>query len=150
MIAMEELELNDPNMEFSALVAAVQGFGGIVESLDTLWAERTQLSVQWDPVQGIVTEGSGDHSSKDLSDSLDASTSSEEIVMKHFDPRSTALSAELVALCNLYDRHILRQKVIIQLSLPASERAKLRSSGGVAAQSKSDSSVASQASFSEQ
>ena len=53
--------------------------------------------------------------------------------MKHFDPRSTALPAELVPLCNLYDRHILRQKVIIQLSLPASDRAKLRGSGGDAA-----------------
>jgi hypothetical protein len=37
---------------------------------------------------------------------------------------------ELVPLCNLYDRHILRQKVIIQLSLPTSDRAKMRGSGG--------------------
>jgi hypothetical protein len=130
MIAMEELELNNADMGFAALTTALRGFGAIVESLDTFWTERIQLPVQWDPVQGIVTEGSGDHSSKDLSDSLDASTSSEETVMKHFDPRTTALPVELIPLCNLYDRHILRQKVVIQLSLPANERGKLRSSGG--------------------
>ena len=58
--------------------------------------------------------------------------------MKHFDPRTTALPAELVPLCNLYDRHILRQKVVIQLSLPANARGKLRSSGGDAVLEKVD------------
>ena len=138
MTAMERLEWNDPSMEFSALVADLQGFGGIVERLDTFWAERIQLSVQWDPVQGIVIEGSRTYSSKDMSDSLDASTSSEETAMKHFNPRNTALPAELVPLCNLYDRHMLRQKVVIQLSLPAGDRAKMRSSGGDAAIEKVD------------
>jgi hypothetical protein len=129
--------LNDPNLKFSALITDLQGFG-IVERLDTFWAERIQLSVQWDPIQGIFVEGSTDYSAKDLFDSLDASTSSEETVTKHFDPRNTALPAELVPLCNLYDRHILRQKVVIQLSLPAGDQAKMRSSGGDAAIEKVD------------
>ena len=90
MTAMEELESNDPSMEFSALVADLQGFGGRVERLDTFWAERIQLSDQWDLVQGMVVEGASNYSSK--------------------DPRNTALPAELVPLCNLYDRHILRQR----------------------------------------
>jgi hypothetical protein len=136
--AMEELELNDPNVGFAALLTTLQGFGGIVERLDTFWAEKIQQSVQWDPVQGIVTDCSKNTSLKDLSDNLDASTSSEETVVKHFDPRNTALPIELVPLCNLYDRHILRQKVIIQLSLSADDRIKMRSSGGDVATGKVD------------
>jgi hypothetical protein len=50
--------------------------------------------------------------------------------MKHFDPREAPLPAELIPLCNLYDRHILRQKVVIELSLSTEERIKMRSSGG--------------------
>ena len=81
-------------------------------------------------MQGVVTECSKTTPPKDLSDSLDASTSSEETVAKHFDLRKAAFPIELMPLCNLYDRHILRQKVIIQLSLPTSDRAKMRGSGG--------------------
>jgi hypothetical protein len=74
MTAMEELELNDPSMEFAALVTALQEFGGIVERSDTFWAERIQHAVQWDPTQGVVTERPKTVSSKDPSDNLDAST----------------------------------------------------------------------------
>ena len=48
--------------------------------------------------------------------------SSEETVLKYFDPRTTSIPDDLVPLCNLYDRHILRQKVIIQLSLTTEAR----------------------------
>ena len=83
---MEELELNDPSMEFAALVTALQEFGGIVERSDTFWAERIQHSVQWDSLQGVVTECPKTTPPKDRSDSLDASTSSEETVVNCFDP----------------------------------------------------------------
>ena len=96
MIAMDEFELSDPNVEFTALVTALQEFGGIVERSDTFWAERIQHAVQWDPTQGVVTERPKTVSSKDPSDSLDASTSSEETVMKHFDFRKAPLPAELI------------------------------------------------------
>ena len=135
---MDEFELSDPNVEFTALVTALQEFGGIVERSDTFWAERIQHAVQWDPTQGVVTERPKTVSSKDPSDSLDASTSSEETVMKHFDPRQAPLPIELVPLCNLYDRHILRQKVVIQLSLPTSDRIKMRSSSGDTAMERVD------------
>ena len=104
-----------------------------MEQLDTFWAERFQHSMQWDAKQGMVTE-----QMKESSENLDASMSSEETVLKHFDHRNTALPIELVPLCNLYDRHILRQEVIIQLSLSADDRIKMRSSGGDVATGKVD------------
>jgi hypothetical protein len=49
-----------------------------------------------------------------------------------------AIRAELVPLCNLYDRHILRQKMTIQLSMPTSEQKKIRNSGGDTVVQKAD------------
>jgi hypothetical protein len=67
-----------------------------VEQLDTFWAERFQHSVQWDAKQGMVIE-----QMKESSENLDASMSSEETVLKYFDPRTTSLPDDLVPLCNL-------------------------------------------------
>ena len=128
MTAMEELETNDPNLAFAELITSLQERGAIVERSDTFWAERFQHSVQWDARQGTVIE-----QTKELSESLDTSMSSEETVLKYFDPRTFPLPDELVPLCNLYDRHILRQKVIIQLSLTADARTKTQCSSGDAA-----------------
>ena len=129
MATMEEWGQKSSNLDFSKIVEDLRGLGALVESLDTFWTERTQLSVAWDSNQGVAYNKSGNISNI-LSDSLDASTSSEEAITKHFDPLTMTIPTELVPLCNLYDRHILRQKVIIQLSVPISEQGKIRSSGG--------------------
>jgi hypothetical protein len=125
MTAIEELEASDPNLSFVDFINILQEKRAIVERSDTFGAERFQHSVQWDARQGIIVE-----QMNEPSENLDASMSSEETVLKHFDPRTTPLPDELVPLCKLYDRHILRHKVIIQLSLTAEARAKTQYSSG--------------------
>jgi hypothetical protein len=134
-IAMDEWELQGSEIDFSALVEGLRAFGALVETLDTFWTEINQITARWDSKQGVVLDRSGNDVPNDLSDSLGTSTSSEEGSTKHFDPRSTDLPRELVPLCNLYDRHILRQNVVIQLSL---ERVKIRRSGVDTAMEKVD------------
>ena len=128
--SLDEWDRKNSSAECAALVTSLQACGGIVERSDTFWAERIQYSVRWDPLQGAVIDCSKAFASKDLQSSLDASDPLDEKIRTHFDPRKTLLPSELIPLCNLYDRHILRQKVIIELSLPLKERTELRSSGG--------------------
>jgi len=84
---MEELDRRDSTAECVAFVTSLQEFGRIIERSDTFWAERIQYPVQWDPVQGVVTECSKVIASKDPSDNFDALTSSEETARTYFDPR---------------------------------------------------------------
>ena len=108
MATMEEWGQKSSSIDFSMTVEDLRGLGALVDSIDTFWTERTQLSVAWDPIEGVACNKSGNISNS-LSGSLDASTSSDETAMKHFDPRTMAIPTELVPLCKLYDRHILRR-----------------------------------------
>jgi hypothetical protein len=129
MAAIKELERKHSTNEMTAMIEELRDFGALVENTDAFWT-RTELQVMWDPIKGTAcTKSQTDHIN-DLSGSLDASTSSEEPFMIHFDPRSMTIPKELIPLCNLYDRHMLRQKVVINLSVPILEQKKIKSSGG--------------------
>jgi hypothetical protein len=127
--ALEEWDRQNSVEECNELIILLQTLWGIVERSETFWAERMQHSVYWDSLQGVVIDRSKDSEAKGLRTSFDAVDPLLEQTKKYFDPRVIALPTELISLCNLYDRHVLRQKVIIQLSLPLSRRVELRSSG---------------------
>jgi hypothetical protein len=75
MIAIRELESSHPNFSSEELVIALQKKGAIVGQSDTFWVERSQLLVEWDAQQGSVVQSTRE--------SLNATTSSEETVMKY-------------------------------------------------------------------
>jgi hypothetical protein len=81
---------------------------GIVEKSETFWAERMQHSVYWDVLQGVVVDRAKDSQARGLWTNPDAIDPSLEPTKNYFNPRDMSLPMELISLCNLYDRHILR------------------------------------------
>ena len=100
------------------MIDELKEFGALVETTDAFWTERTKLQVMWDRIAGTARTTSNEDDKNTMSCSLDASTSSEERPLIHCDSRNMTIPKELTPLCNLYDRHILRQKVVIKLSVP--------------------------------
>jgi len=126
IVALREWDLQNSGNECDGIISSLQAFGGIVERSETFWTERMQHSVYWDVLQGTVV----DHAMKPTAN--DAGVAQDDVpsvFKKHFDPRSMTFPTELIPLCSLYDRHILRQKVIIQLSVPLNARIELCHSG---------------------
>ena len=67
------------------MIEELKEFGALVEGTDAFWTERTKLQVIWDPTTGTARAMSDTDDISALPGGLDASTSSEEQPMIHFD-----------------------------------------------------------------
>jgi hypothetical protein len=129
ILALEEWDRQNAVEECDGLIDSLQAFGGIVERSETFWTERMQHSVFWDALQGTVVDRAMNSRASGTGTNSDEIDTSHELTKNYFNPRDMALPPELILLCNLYDRHVLRQQVIIQLSLPLNRRMELCKSG---------------------
>jgi hypothetical protein len=127
ILALKEWDRQNSVEKCDELINSLQAFGGIVERSETFWSERVQYSVYGDTAQGTVVGRA--MNSQDGGMGVASGDVDLFVAKKYCDPRNMTLPTELIPLCSLYDRHILRQKVIIQLSVPLNARVELCHSG---------------------